>query len=231
MGVIFESQTIVPDIMCRIFRFHHGSQGNGLDEVLLLLTLTGIHQRIQRLRDSTLGTCRLHLIAELDNKLTQGFQLGGVGLVVNAIDKGFLSFWLWALGFWLIHFAYMFSNGAVGKQHKFLDELCGIVRFLKIRTDRFTLFVDIEMQFLAVELDGTALETTFTQFLGQTVKRTQFLGIGVSTRLARFTRGTRYQNILYFLIRVPSITLDDSMDNAVVLDVGFIVQSEDYTIT
>ena len=124
----------------------------------------------------------------------------------------------------------MFSNSTVGEQHEFLDELRGIIRFLEVRTDRFTLFINIKVQFLAVELDGTALETTFTKFLGQFVQCTQFLGIGVSTRLTRFTRGTRFQNILHFLIGVSPVTLYDSMDNAVVLDVGFIVQSEDYTI-
>ena len=70
MRIVFEGQAIVSDVMRRILRFHHRTQGNGLDEFLFLLALTTVHQGIQTLRDSPLRTAGLHLVAKLHHKLT-----------------------------------------------------------------------------------------------------------------------------------------------------------------
>ena len=45
--IVLECQTVVTDVVRRVLGFHHGAQGNGLDEFLLLLTLAAVHQCIQ----------------------------------------------------------------------------------------------------------------------------------------------------------------------------------------
>ena len=170
VGVIFEGQTIVPDVVGRILRLHHSAQGNGLDEFLLLLALTVVHQRIQRTRDGSLRAGGLHLVAELDHKLTQRLQLRGVGLIVDAVDESLLGFWLLAFGFWLFRLPDMLGDGAVGQQHELLDELRGVVALLEVGAGGLAILVDVEMQFLAVELHSPALKAALTQTFCQPVK-------------------------------------------------------------
>ena len=126
------------DVVRRILRLHHGTQGDGLDEFLLLLTLTALHQRIEATGDSTLGAAGLHLIAELGNKLAQGLQLGGVWLVVDTVRQ--------RLGLHAFpDLADALGDMLVGQQHKLLNKLGGVVRLLEIGTDGLARFVDIEV--------------------------------------------------------------------------------------
>ena len=76
-------------------------------------------------------------------------------------------------GFRLLAFlclSYAFCHCAVGKEHEFLYKFVGILRAFEIAAYRFSLFVNIEVQFLAVELHGSVLESCCTEFLSQSVK-------------------------------------------------------------
>ena len=170
MGVVFEGEAIVSDIVGGILGLHHGAQGNGLNEILFLLALTTVHQRVERTRDSALGARGFHLIAELHDKLAQSLQLCGVWLVVDTVRQclGFSAF---------LHLTNALCHVFVGQQHKFLNELGGIVRLLEVGPCGLALFVDIEVQLLAVELDATSLETAFAQLLGQLVEYAQVFSI------------------------------------------------------
>ena len=106
------------------------------------------------------------------------------------------------------------SYRTVSQQHKLLDELGRIVRLLEVGTNGLALLVDVEVQFLAVELHCTAFETTFAQALGQLIQRAQFCSV-----VAILT----HENLLHLFVRIPSVTLNNGMGNMIVLDVGFFV--------
>ena len=93
VGVVVEGQSIMSDIMHTVLRLHHGTEGDGLDGVLLTGTLGIGHQRIERLGDGTLRTTGLHLIAELRDELAQVLKFLRIRLVVDAVRQCFaLSF-------------------------------------------------------------------------------------------------------------------------------------------
>ena len=159
MRIIIEGQSVVSDVMCRIPCFHHGTQCHRLNEFLLFLSLTVVHQCVQRLGNSSFGTRGLHLITKLDHKLTQCFQLCGVRLVMNTIRQ--------SLGFGtLLHPTHTLSNRTVSKQHELFNQLSGIIALLEIGTCGFTLLVNIKMKFLTVEFHSSTLKAALTQFLG-----------------------------------------------------------------
>ena len=87
MGVVVEGQTVVPDVMGRVLRLHHGTQGHGLDELLLALAGGLVHEGVQRARDGALRAGGLQLVAEGRNDLAQVLQLLRIGLVVDAVDE------------------------------------------------------------------------------------------------------------------------------------------------
>ena len=73
----------------------------------------------------------------------------------------------------LLHLTDTLRNGAVGKQHKLLDEFVGILRHLEITPYRLSILVDIEMQFLTIKLHCSVLESRLTQLLRQLVELLQ----------------------------------------------------------
>ena len=91
---------------------------------------------------------------------------------MNTIDQG-LGLRRLTIGFCLFCLADALSYRTIGQQHEFLDELGSVVALLEIGTDRLSVIVDVEVQLLAVELHGTALEAPFTEFLRQTVEGAQ----------------------------------------------------------
>ena len=118
----------------------------------------------------------------------------------------------------LLDLAYALGHRTVGQQHELLDELCGVVRLLEVRTGRLAVLVDVEVQFLAIELHGTTFEATLTQAFGQSVQRAQLLSIVAV--LAR-------QYLLHLLVGIAAVALDDRMGYMKVLHVRFVVQQED----
>src|SRR5574344_1441718 len=93
MGVVIEGKSVVSDIVHTILSLHHGTQGDGLDEFLLLLALTFVHKCVETLGYCTFGVCSLFLISKLHHKAAQCLELLRVGLVVNTIRQclGFQS--------------------------------------------------------------------------------------------------------------------------------------------
>ena len=161
--VILKSQTKVSDVVYWVFCLHHGSQSNHLNKVVFGFPFTVGHQFVQALCRGTLCSFRFHLIAELYDKLAQCFQFLWIRIVVYTVRQGFrlLAF---------LCLSYAFCHCAVGKEHEFLYKFVGILRAFEIAAYRFSLFVNIEVQFLAVELHGSVLESCCTEFLSQSVE-------------------------------------------------------------
>ena len=234
MGIVVERQSIVSDVVYTVFRLHHRTQSYRLDGILLTGAFGIRHQRIQRLGDGTLRATGLHLITELRHKLAQVLEFRRIGLVVDTVRQclRLLS---------LLHTSNRLCDGLVGQQHEFLDELVGIFRGLEIGSYRLTCLVDIEMQFLTVELHGTVLETGGTQFLGKGIEFDEHLRIltliGILLRSwgRRFTRAILHtivlQDLLHLLIGITTVTLNHRMSQVPLLDVRLIVELEDHTVT
>ena len=97
----------VADIVDGIFRLHHGTEGDGLDEFLLVLALAVVHQIVQAACRFTFGAGGFELVTELDDELAQCFRFLRVWIVVDTIRQRLC---LRAL----LHFAHALGHGAVG---------------------------------------------------------------------------------------------------------------------
>ena len=190
-----------------------------------------VHQFVKRARDGTFSTRSLYPIAEFCSKLSQVFQFRGVGLVVDTVDEGLrlLSF--------LFSSPNRLGNSPVGQQHEFLNQFVGILRFLVVAACGLALFVDVEMQFLAVELHGAVVEATLAQLLGQGVEDDDFackLALVFLLVGCGFARAVLHavllQYFLHFLVGKTAVALDDGMHQPPVLDVGFAVELEDHAV-
>ena len=159
MGVVVEGQSVVTDIKHAVLRLHHRAQRYVLHHILLPTTIKVVHQLIQVLADLLLRTGGLQLIPEVHHKLAQTLQLLWVGLVVDTVRQrlGLLS---------LLYLSDRFSHLTVSQQHKLLDQLVGILRFLIVSTDGLALLIHIEMQFFTIELHRAVLKALLAQFLG-----------------------------------------------------------------
>ena len=49
VGVVIEGKSVVSYIVHALLSLHHGTQGDGIDELLLLLALTFVHKGIEAL--------------------------------------------------------------------------------------------------------------------------------------------------------------------------------------
>ena len=140
-----------------------------------------------------------------------------------------------------LHTANALSNRLISQQHELLDEFIGILRGLKVGAYGFTCLIDIEMQFLAVELHRTVLESGCTEFLSQGIEFDELVGIlaligfllrGRRCRLARAVFHTIIlQDLLNLFIGIAAVALDDGMCQMPGLDVGLVVHLEDNTVT
>ena len=68
--IIIKSKSEVPNVMRCILRFHHGSECNGLYNLLFTFALYLIHKLIQCTGSGSLRTRRLEFISEFSRKLT-----------------------------------------------------------------------------------------------------------------------------------------------------------------
>ena len=76
-----------------------------------------------------------------------------------------------------LRFAYRLGDGLVGQQHEFLDEFVCIFRHLEVGLHGLTRLVDVEVEFLTVELHGAVLEAGSTEFLGKGIEGDQLQGV------------------------------------------------------
>ena len=88
VGVVVESQSVVANVVGSIFGFHHGAQGNSLNEFLFALSFHVGHERVEAFADSAPRASRFQFVAKAHDELAQILQFGGVGLVVNAVGQG-----------------------------------------------------------------------------------------------------------------------------------------------
>ena len=142
------------DVVYGITRFLHGADGYGFDEVLLFLALNIIQQVIDGLGYIRLGSAGAQLIAKTSDELRQVIQLFGIRKVEDTVRE---YFWLFALG----HASYLFGYGAVGEQHELLYQLVGVFGFFEIYADGFAFFINFELHFIAVEVNGAGGEPFF----------------------------------------------------------------------
>ena len=160
--VVVEGQTVVADVVHGVACLLHGADGDadgdGLDEVLLLLALYVVQQVVDGFGYVGLRARCAQLVAEAGDELGQRVELLGVGQVVDAVGE---YFGLLALG----HAAYLLGHGTVGQQHELLDQLVGVLRHLEVDTDGFALLVYLELHLVAVEVDGSSGEAAFAQLL------------------------------------------------------------------
>ena len=198
MGIVIESQTIVPHVMHGVACLLHGADGDGFNQVLLLLALDVVQQVVDGLGDVGLCTAGTQLVAETGDELCQVVQLLRVGEVVNTVWQhfGFLAFG---------HAAYLFGYGAVGKQHELLYQLVGIFRLLEVDADGFALLVNFELHFVAVEVDGSCLKAVLTQYFGKLIQL-EHLFLEVSF--------AGFYNLLGFFVGEAAVALDDGMYHA-----------------
>ena len=141
----------------------------------------------------------------------------------------------------LLHTTYRFCYSLISQQHKLLDKLVCITRGLEVCLYRLALLVDIEMQFLTIELHRTVLESCCTQFLCEGIEFDKLLCILTLIRILLRCWGSRLTStilntivleyLLYLLIGIATITLNDSMCQMPLLDICLIVELEDHTIT
>ena len=163
MGVVGEGESEVTDVVNGVFRLHHGTQGDGLYELLHACALGVVHELVERTGGLRCGAGSLQLIAEAHHEGAQLLELLRVGTLVDAIGQrlGFLA----TLGL-----SDILGHGAVGEQHELLDELVGIALALEVGACGTAVGIDVEVQFLALELHRPVLEPLGTELLGQHVE-------------------------------------------------------------
>ena len=176
----------------------HGADGDGFNQVLLLLALDVIQQVVDGFGNVGLCATGAQLVAETGDELCQVVQLLRVGEVVNTVWQhfGFLAFG---------HAAYLFGYGAVGEQHELLYQLVGIFRLLEVDADGFALLVNFELHFVAVEVDGSCLKAVLTQYFGKLIQLEHlFLEVSFAS----------FYNLLGFFVGEAAVALDDGMYHA-----------------
>ena len=215
VSVILKSQSEVSDVVHTVLCLHHRTQSHTLHELLLALALTLVHELVDTLGHGTTCAVGLDLISELYDELSERLHLLRIRVVVDTIRE-YLG--LLALG----HTAHTLGYRAVGKEHELLDELVGILRPLEVATGRMAFLVDVEMEFLGVELHRAVLESLFTQFLGQSVKGTELPSVliliacrtRVRSRLSLSVHDSVVlQHLLCLLISIATVGADDRVDD------------------
>ena len=160
VGVIVECEAVVSDVVCGIFRLHHGSQCDGLYEFLLFLPVTVGEELVQRFCHGALCPGCLQLIAESYDEVAQCLELCRVRHIVHTV-------WQHLRLLSLLHLPDTLRDGPVGEEHEFLDELVGFFRDFEVAFHRFPLAVYLEAHLLPVEVHGAVLEPFLTQLLRQ----------------------------------------------------------------
>ena len=235
MCVEVERQSVMSDVDGAVARLHHGTEGDGLHELLDRLVLHVLEQFVETLRHFGLGALRANHVAKLADEVLQVVELGWVRHVVHTVRQCL------CLSIAFLHLAHAFSHRAVCQQHELLDELVGILGALEIHAERFALLVDVETWFHAVEVDGTVLHSSVAQLVRHAVEDNQFvlIGLGRLGTLCQWLFRSRilvvlgrclvvlFEQVLHFLIDETAVALYDGVDNAMVEHVGILIHLED----
>ena len=69
MGIVVESQPVVPHVVHGVARFLHGTDGHGFNQVLFLLALDVVQQVVDGFGDVGLCAAGAQLVAEAGDEL------------------------------------------------------------------------------------------------------------------------------------------------------------------
>ena len=162
VGVVGEGEAVVADILGAVIGFGHGADGDGVDHVLLAASGDVFEEAVVALCK---GFARggFHAEAQLGNELDESVELLGVRFVMDTVDEGFARssrFSRFTRGL-----TNVLGDGAVGQEHELLDEPIGLLALLDVDADGLGVFVELELHFLRLKVDGAAAVTGGTQLL------------------------------------------------------------------
>ena len=232
VGVVVEGQSEVADVVGGVLRLHHRSQGDGLHEFCLAVSVHLLHELVERARRRPLGARALHLVSQFRRQLAQVFELLRIRIVMDTIGQRLPLLALAWTGHALCH-------STVGQEHKLLDQFVGVLRPLEVAAGGFSLLIDVEMEFLRVEVDAAMAEALLSQALCQRVEHDELQRVLALVALLawcgrRLSRAVHdavvLQQLLHLGVAVASVATDDGMDDAVVEDVGLAVEGEHTTV-
>ena len=158
MRIIVEGQSIMADVLRGVTGFLHGSDRNGLDQVLFRTALHLVQQTIDAFRYLDLATAGLDLVTEAPDELGEILHLVWIGQLMDTIDEGL---GLFPLG----RTAYKLCHGPVGQEHELLDQLVRLLGHLEIDAERLALLINLKFHLIPVEIDRSLLEATLAQLL------------------------------------------------------------------
>ena len=118
MRVVVEGKSVVTDVLGRIDRLCHRSDGKSREQVLLRTVVNILHQLVDALCHCLVVAHCLYLVAEARSHACKAHHLLLCRLVMHSIDEG-----LGLLADAVHSLAYRLCHSSVGKQHELLDEL------------------------------------------------------------------------------------------------------------
>ncbi len=170
--VVVKGEAVVPDVLGAVNGFGHGADREGLEHVGFGGAFHAGEEVVDGLSDR-LRALRSERIAQGTHEEGERLQLGGIGLVVNAVDHGTRAALAVALA------AHVMGHVLVGQEHELFDQLVAITGLLEVGADGFVVGVQAEFHFRAVKGNGTGLHASFAQGLGHAVHGEEFGTQGV----------------------------------------------------
>ena len=198
--------------------FGHRTQRHHLDHPLLFFAFHVFEQTVKALADVFLRTFGANFISKLGDKPAQRDQLLGIRDVVYTVGKDFR--FLAAR-----HSANVLGHGAVGQQHKLLDEFVCILGQSYKGRDGVPFVIDFKTYLRAVETYGPVFETFAPQLFSQSVERNKLGGVltygrrsfdhfGMLARRGQIFRtrlAVLLENVLHFFVNKATVGADNGM--------------------
>ncbi len=218
MGIIIKHQAVMAYVFNTVTGFGHRTQRHHLDHPLLFFAFHVFEQTVKALADVFLRTFGANFITKLGDKPAQRDQLLGIRDVVYTVGKDFR--FLAAR-----HSANVLGHGAVGQQHKLLDEFVCILGQSYKGRDGVPFVIDFKTYLRAVETYGPVFETFAPQLFSQSVERNKLGGVlaygrrsfdhfGMLARRGQIFRtrlAVLLENVLHFFVNKATVGTDNGM--------------------
>ena len=209
--VELECETVMADVVGAVAGLCHGAEGQQLEGVESRAVLGPVEEGVDAAGGLAAGARLAHLEAEIAGKLTQTADFLAVGLVMNTVDEGLGG--LEGLAAELPARGDKLRDVAVRQEHKLLDEPVGFFGNALVHADGLAVFVDVDLHFRALEIDGAGGETLAAELEGQVVEgQDGFLDVGGNeAAFAAFSEvllhglGARIDDLLRELIGEPVV--------------------------